>query len=136
MWINQDNWVFLIQSRLIKIIQILSRFIEISWHYQDFFEGLQVQKSGKIEKSWLRKMTKLTHSWWRSRQTVKIDQKFHVLIDFLISIETFGTETWCWYKIETSRLSRSNFWKCPDWDSWSRHDRDKLRPPTLNKTQK
>ena len=121
MLINRDNRDFLRQSRLIEIIKILSRFIEISWHYQDFFEWLQVQKSWLIEKSQSRKMTKSTHSWSRFRQTVEIDQKIYVSMDFLISIETFRTDRWCRDKIEISRLSRSNFWKCQDFlDRWDK----------------
>ncbi len=34
------------------------------------------------------------------------------------------------------RSLRQASWKCLYWDSWSRHDRDKSRPLTLNKTQK
>ncbi len=46
--------------------------------------------------------------------------KIHVSMDFSISIETFGTGRWWRDKIETSQLSRSNFWKC--WDFLDRRD--------------
>jgi hypothetical protein len=47
-------------------------------------------------------MIKLTNSWSRSRQTIKICQKCHVSTDFLISIKTFETGRWCRDKIEIS----------------------------------
>jgi hypothetical protein len=47
-------------------------------------------------------MIKLTNSWLRSRQTVKICQKCHVSTDFLILIKTFETGRWCRDKIEIS----------------------------------
>ena len=47
-------------------------------------------------------MIKLTNSWLRSRQTVKICLKFKISTDFLISIETFETGRWCRDKIEIS----------------------------------
>ena len=98
-----------------------SWFVETFWdllRYLDIietFDVLQAQKSQQIEISQLRNMIKLTNSWSRSRQTVKICQKYQVLTDFSISIETFGTGRWCWDKIEVSR-------------SWSRllDHRDKL----------
>jgi hypothetical protein len=95
----------------------LLRLFEIYWEISTLwrlFEVLQDQKSRQIEKSCLRNVIKLTNSRLRSRQTVKICQKCHVLTDFSISIETFGTRRWCRDKIEISRLSRLTFRKCRD----------------------
>ncbi len=61
-----------------------SRFVETLWDFQDIstllrlFEVLQVWKSWQIEKSESRNMKKLINSWWRSRQTDKICQKFQI----------------------------------------------------------
>jgi hypothetical protein len=109
------------QSRL-SCVEIFIQTVDINWDCQDFqdllrlfeiyqdiltllrlFEVLQAQKSWQIEKSQSRNMIKLTNSRSRSRQTVKICQKFQVSTDFLIPIETFGTRRWCWDKIEISR---------------------------------
>ncbi len=48
-------------------------------------------------------MIKLTNSQSRSRQTVKICQKCHILTDFSILFETFETGRWCCDKIKISR---------------------------------
>ncbi len=97
--INRDNQDFLRQSRLLRFCQELLRYLNII----KTFWGIQVQKSRQIEKSSSGKLIKSTHFWSRSRQTIKIYQKFHVSMDFLISIETFGTGRWCLNKIKTSR---------------------------------
>jgi len=108
------------QSRL-SCVKIFIETVKINWDCQDFwdlsrlfeiyhdistlsrlFEVRQAQKSWQIEKSWSRNMIKLTNSRSRSRQTVKICQKFHVSADFSISIETFETGRWCQDKIEIS----------------------------------
>ncbi len=120
------------QSRL-GCVEIFVETVEINWDCRDFqdllrlfeiywdvstlsrlLEVLQGKKSRQIEKSRLRNVIKLTNSRSRSRQTVKICQKFHVSTDFSISIETFGTGRWCRDKIEISRSSRLTFWKCQD----------------------
>jgi hypothetical protein len=110
--INRDCWDFWDLSQLFEIyrdISTLSRLFEI---YRDIstlsrlFEVLQDQKSRQIEKSQSRNVIKLTNSRSRSRQTVKICQKYHVSSDF--SIETFGTGRWCRDKIEISQ-SRSRY---------------------------
>ena len=76
-----------------------------------FFEVLQAQKSWQIKIYWSRNMIKLTNSWSRSRQTVRICQKCHVSTDFLISIKT----NWDFsILIETSQSSKQAFWKCRD----------------------
>jgi hypothetical protein len=54
--INQDFWDF-------EICQDFWRFIEISWHFQDFLRDFRLKKSWQIENSWLRNMIKLTNSW-------------------------------------------------------------------------
>ncbi len=61
----KTNWDFQECSRLFKINQEMVTLSRL-------FEGLQVQKSGQIEKSQSRKMLKSTISWSRSRQSVKI----------------------------------------------------------------
>ncbi len=114
----------------------LSSLFEIYWDILTLlrlFEVLQAQKSWQMEKSWSRNVKKLTNSQSRSRQTVKICQKIHVLTDFLISIQTFGTGRWCGDNIEISqsRSLRLIFWKCWDQDSQWRTRQDKLRPPGL-----
>jgi hypothetical protein len=88
-------------SRQIKIYKIcwdFLRIIKISW----LFEGLHVQKSQQIEKSWSRKMIKLTYSLSRLWQTVGFIKNFR---------------SW--------RISRScqDFW---DWKVASRQNWDKL----------
>ncbi len=93
-----------------------SRFIEISGHYRDFLRYFRIKNLDKIKKSWSRNVIKLTNSWSRLRQTVKICQKCHFSTDFSISIDTFGTGRWCRDKIKIyqSQLSRLTFWKCQD----------------------
>ncbi len=115
------NWDLAVSRFLSRLSRFL-RFVEICQDFQDLlrlfeiyrdistlsrlFEVLHHQKSSQIEKSWLRNRIKLTNSRSRSKQTVKICQKCHVLTYFLISIET-------------SRLSRLRFWKCQDFlDCW------------------
>jgi hypothetical protein len=75
---------------IFKICQDFSRFIEIYQHYWNFLRYFRLKNLNKLidREIWL---IKLTNSWSRSRQTVKICQTFQVLTDFLISIETFGT---------------------------------------------
>ncbi len=104
--INRDFGDFQDLSRLFKIYRD-------SWTLLRLFEVLQAQKSWQIEKSWLRKVIKLTNSQSRLRQTVEVCQKYHVSTDFLISIETFGTGRWCRDKIKISR-SRLRLLDC--WD--------------------
>ncbi len=86
--INRDCRYFQDLLRLFKIYRDISTLSRL-------FEVLQGKKSWQIEKSWSSNVIKLTNSWSRSRQTVKICQKFHVSTDFSISIETFGTGRWC-----------------------------------------
>ncbi len=93
--INQDCQDFQDLLRLFKINQDILTLLRL-------FEKLYVQKSWQIEKSWPRQMTKSTYSRLRSRQIVETFQKFQVLTDFLISIETFGTGRWCQEKIKIS----------------------------------
>ncbi len=129
---NRDLAASRFSSRLSRFL----RFVEICRDFQDLlrlfeiyrdistlsrlFEVLHHQKSSQIEKSRSRNRIKLTNSHSRSRQTVEICQKCHVLTYFSISIETFETGRWCRDKIiETSRLSRLRFWKCRDFlDCW------------------
>ena len=111
--ISSLNQITLTKCRLKFIHLLLSvGFIEISRHYQDFLRDFraQAQKSGQIEKSRLRRMIKSTNSRLGLRQTIKINQKFHVSMDFSISIETFATGRWCQDKIETSLSLRQAFW--------------------------
>ncbi len=137
------------QIETFEIYQDLSRIFEISRHNRDFFKTfsrLQAQKSQQIEKSWSRTVITLTISRSRSRKTVEICQKCHVLTDFSVSIKTFRT---CRDKIEISR-SRSRYLDSRDLVfetveifstvetdffsvSRSRSRRDKSRLPTLQK---
>ena len=62
-------------------------------------------------------MINLDKSWSRSR-----------LLDLDIEVET------SFFKVSRfSRLSRLALWQCRDWESRSRHDQDKSRPPGLQK---
>jgi hypothetical protein len=99
---NRDCQDFQDLSRLFEIYRDISTLSRL-------FEVLQDQKSRQVKKSRSRNVIKLTNSRSRSRQTVKICQKCHVLTDFSISIETFGTGRWRRDKIEISRLSRLTF---------------------------
>ncbi len=100
--ICQDFQDLLSLFEIYRDISILSRLFEVLLH----------QKSCQIEKSRSRIRIKLTNSWSRSRKTVEICQKFHV-------IETFETGRWCRDKIEISRSSRLTFWNCRDFlDCW------------------
>jgi hypothetical protein len=130
-FVSVDNFkIETFESRLGQA-KIFIKIVKIYWDCQDFwdltrlfeiypdiltlsrlFEGLQALKSRQIEKSWSWKVIKLTNSWSRSRQTVKICQKVQVLTDFSISIETFGTGKWCRDKIEISQLLRPTFCRC------------------------
>jgi hypothetical protein len=128
--LHQDNLNKSRQSRLFETINIiwdLSRLFKIYWDISTLsrlFEGLQVQKSWQIEKSWSRKKTISSHYQSRSRQTVKIDKKFHVWIDFLISIKAFGTGRWWWDKIKTY-WSRSGFSRLSAQAFQNQRDQDK-----------
>ncbi len=124
-WINSDNRYFLWQLRLIEIIKILSRFIEIFGHYQDFFEGLKVQKSWEI----LIKKNNKTNSLSIKIETNRQDwPKMSCLEGFLNLDQNFwewkvvSWQNWDFsILIETFRLSRSNFWKCQDFlDHWDK----------------
>jgi hypothetical protein len=83
---------------LLRLFKIYQDFSTLLW----LFEVLLDQKSWQIEKFQSRNMIKLTNSWLRSRQTVKICQKCHVSTDFLILIKTFETGRWCRDKIKIS----------------------------------
>ncbi len=95
-------------SRFVQTFQDLLRYLNII----KTFEVLQAQKSWQIEKSRSRNMIKLTNSWSRLKQTVKICQKLHVSTDFSILIKNFGTGRWCQDKIEISQ--RQDFLDCRD----------------------
>ncbi len=106
-------------SRFAKICQDLSRFIEISQHYQDFYRDFRHKN--------LDKLRNLDREKSSNQPTLNQDRK---------KIETFVTGRWRRDKIETSFLKLSRFsWRsqlticlCWDRESWSRHDRDNLRP--------
>ncbi len=83
---------------MLRLFKIYQDFSTLLW----LFEVLLDQKSWQIEKFQSRNMIKLTNSWLRSRQTVKICQKCHVSTDFLILIKTFETGRWCRDKIKIS----------------------------------
>ena len=129
---NRDCQDFQDLSRLFKIYRDILTLLRL-------FEVLQDQKWWQIEKSQSRNVIKLTNSWSRSRQTVEICQKCHVLTDFLVLVETFGTGRRCQDKIETNffsvsrffRPSRLTFFWCWDRESRLRPRRDKSRPPCL-----
>jgi hypothetical protein len=122
---NRDLAASRFSSRLSRFL----RFVEICRDFQDLlrlfeiyrdistlsrlFEVLHHQKSSQIEKSRSRNRIKLTNSQSRSRQTVKICQKCHVLTYSSISIETFETGRWCRDKIKISQ-SRSRLLDCRD----------------------
>jgi hypothetical protein len=110
------------QSRLgwVKIFKICQDFqdlVRLFEIYRDIstlsrlFEVLHHKKYRQIEKSRSRNRIKLPNSRSRSRQTVEICQKCHVLTDFSISMETFEAGRWCRDKIEISqsRSSRLRF---------------------------
>ncbi len=139
-WNQRVKW-----NRLFKMYQDTSTLLRL-------FEVLQDQKSQQIEKSRSRNGIKLTNSWSRLRQTVEVCQKCHVMISQswsrLLGLEG-GVETKSRFLnldrdiliIETnflkvsrfSRLSRSALCQCRDRESRSRHNRDKLRTPGLEK---
>jgi hypothetical protein len=51
-------------------------------------------------------------------------------------VKNFSTVEMSFFKVSRkSWLSRLTFSKCRDWNSRSRHDQDKWRPPPLEKTQ-
>jgi hypothetical protein len=97
----------------------LSRFVETN---QDLSRNLDILETLSVWK-WQKVSTNLENltsnmqnpltSWSRLRQTVEKWQNFQVLMDFSISIETFGSRNWCRDEIEKYQ-SWSRFLDC--WD--------------------
>ncbi len=134
--INRDCQDFRDSSRLFEIYRDILTLLRL-------FEGVQAKKSWQIEKSRSRKVVKSANYWSRSRKNWDF---------WKISIETFWIGRWPRDKIKISQSQprlldhrdklfevveifstvKIGFFSCRDWDSWSRHDIDKLRPPGLH----
>jgi len=144
-------------SRLSRFVETQSIFVEKSWHCWEIstlsrpFESENDEKSWRIEKSrWenakihalldrdrdkLSRNAEIFRSRWISRSRLRLfgldidvetkSRSLDLDRDFLTVEAHFLTLS------RFSQLLRRTLWRRRDWDSQSRHDRDKSRPPGL-----
>jgi hypothetical protein len=142
-------------SRFVEIFEIcwdFSRFIKISQHYRDFLRYFWIKNLDKLRNlnqeiwwNWLTldqdrdKLSRFAKnvmcqqiSWSRSR-LLRLEGGVETKSRFLHLDWDFSIVKTSFLKLSRfSRLSRPTLCQCRDWESWLRHDQDKLRPPGLS----
>jgi hypothetical protein len=142
-------------STCVEIFEIcwdFSRFIKISQHYRDFLRYFWIKNLDKLRNlnqeiwwNWLtldqdrEKLSRFAKTVmcqqisWSPSRLLRLEGSVETKSRFLHLDWDFSIVKTSFLKLSRfSRLSRPTLCQCRDWESWLRHDQDKLRPPGLS----